>query len=85
LAVKLRLTRRHRGRCWYFSPKSDGFRRTRCGRAFAFRIGDRADWSYLLPESLGPGRYVLDVVAIDRAFNRDALARGRSRVVFTVR
>ena len=84
-AVKLRLTRRHGGRCWYFSPKTDGFRRTRCGRSFAFTIGDRADWTYLLPERLGPGRYVLDVVAIDKAFNRDPLARGRNRVVFTVR
>lgn len=83
--VKLRLTRRHGGRCWYFSPKADGLRRTRCGRSFAFTIGDRADWSYLLPERLGPGRYVLDVVAVDKAFNRDALARGRNRVVFTVR
>ena len=84
-AVKLRLSRRHGGRCWYFSPKKDGFRRTRCGRSFAFAIGDRADWSYLLPERLGRGRYVLDVIAIDKAFNRDALARGRNRVVFTVR
>jgi hypothetical protein len=84
-AVKLRLTRRHRGRCSYFSKKADGFARTRCGRSFAFTIGDRADWSYLLPERLGPGRYVLDAVAIDKAFNRDALARGRNRVVFFVR
>ena len=84
-AVKLRLTRRHRGRCWYLSKKADGFRRTRCGRSFAMGIGDRADWSYLLPERLGPGRYVLDVVAIDKAFNRDALARGRNRLVFFVR
>lgn len=84
-AVKLRLTRRHRGRCWYLSPKTDGFRRTRCGRSFAFKIGDRADWTYLLPQTLRPGRYVLDSVAIDGAFNRDPLARGRNRVVFTVR
>ena len=84
-AVKLRLTRRYRGRCWYFSKKADGFTRTRCGRSFALKIGDRADWSYLLPERLGPGRYVLDVVAIDKAFNRDPLARGRNRLVFFVR
>jgi hypothetical protein len=83
-AVKLRITRRHRGRCWYFSPKADGFRRTRCGRAFYFGIGDRADWSFLLPRALR-GRFVVDVIAIDRAFNRDSLARGRNRVVFTVR
>ena len=84
-AVKLRLTRRYKGRCWYFSKTADGFRRTRCGRSFPFAIGDRADWSYLLPERLGPGRYVFDVIAIDKAFNRDPLARGRNRVVFTVR
>jgi hypothetical protein len=83
-AVKLKLTRRYRGRCYYFSAKADGFVRSRCGRAFPFKIGDRADWSYLLPQKLGPGRYVLDVIAIDRAFNRDTLARGRNRVVFTV-
>ena len=50
-----------------------------------FRIGDRQDWSYLLPRRLGPGRYVLDAVAIDKAGNREALARGRNRVVFFVR
>ena len=50
-----------------------------------FAIGDRPDWSYLLPARLGQGRYVLDVIAIDKAGNRDRLARGRSRVVFFVR
>jgi hypothetical protein len=34
---------------------------------------------------LTSGRYVLDVIAIDGAGNRDELARGRSRIVFTVR
>jgi hypothetical protein len=83
--LKLRLTRRYRGRCWYFSPKADQFVRTRCGRAFFFRIGDRAESSFLLPERLGPGRYVFDAKAVDGAFNREPLARGRNRVVFTVR
>jgi len=82
--VKLRLTRRHRGRCWYFSGSKEAWRRTRCGRAFRFAIGDRADWSYLLPKRPRRGRYVLDVIAVDRAFNRDTLARGRNRVVFHV-
>ena len=50
-----------------------------------FSIGDRADWSYLLPKRLGKGRYVLDVIAVDKLGNRDALARGRNRVVFFVR
>jgi len=83
-AVKLRLTRRVDGRCSYYSPKTETLRRSRCGRSFAFGIGDRAEFSYLLPKRLPRGRYVLDVVAIDKAFNRDPLARGRNRVVFTV-
>ncbi len=84
-AVKLRLTKRVGRHCWYFSRTREVFRGTHCGRGPYFAIGDRADWSYLLPARLGPGRYVLDAVAIDRAGNRQALARGSSRVVFTVR
>lgn len=83
--VKLRLTRRDRGRCAYLSGRKERFVRTSCGRSFYFAIGDRAEFSYLLPERLVRGRYVLDVIAVDRAGNRDALARGRNRVVFTVR
>jgi hypothetical protein len=83
--VKLRLTKRLGKRCWYFSGRMERFRRTRCGRGFYFAIGDRADWTYLLPERLERGRYVLDAVAIDGAGNRTPLARGTSRVVFTVR
>jgi hypothetical protein len=84
-AVKLRLTKRVGARCWYFSGRSERFRGTRCGHGPYFAIGDRADWSYLLPARLGPGRYVLDAVAIDGAGNRTPLARGTTRVVFTVR
>jgi hypothetical protein len=84
-AVKLSLTRSHRGRCQLYSPSRERFRPARCGRRVNFRIGDRQDWSYLLPSRLGPGRYVLDVVAVDKLGNRDVLARGRSRVVFFVR
>jgi hypothetical protein len=84
-AVKLRLTRRSDGRCWYFSGRREAFRRTRCGTGSAFVAGKEASLSYLLPSRLPRGRYVLDVVAIDGAFNRDQLARGRNRVVFTVR
>ena len=83
--VQLRLTRRHAGRCWYFSGTKERFRRTRCGRSFAFRIGDDTRWSYLLPKRLGPGRYVLDAKAVDGRNNHDTLERGRSRVVFYVR
>jgi hypothetical protein len=84
-AVKLRLTRRSGGRCFYFSGRRQALERTRCGRAFFFKAGDGPHVSYLLPERLGPGRYVLDLAAVDRAGNRSALARGATRVVFTVR
>jgi hypothetical protein len=83
--VQLRLTRRSHGRCWYFSGSRERFRSTRCGRSFAFRIGDKTDWSYLLPARLKPGRYVLDALAVDRANNHERLARGRNRIVFFVR
>jgi hypothetical protein len=84
-AVKLRLTKRLGKRCWYYSGRSETFRGTHCGRGPYFAIGDRADWSYLLPSRLGPGRYVLDAVAIDGAGNRTPLERGSTRVVFTVK
>jgi hypothetical protein len=83
--VKLRLTKRLGKRCWYFSGRSERFVGTRCGRGAYFKIGDRADWSYLLPSRLTRGRYVLDAIAIDAAGNRTPLARGTTRVVFTVR
>jgi hypothetical protein len=84
-AVKLSLTRSSGGRCQLYSPSKERFRDSRCGRRVNFSIGDRADWSYLLPKRLGKGRYVLDAIAVDKAGNRDRLARGRSRVVFFVR
>jgi hypothetical protein len=84
-AVKLRLTKRLGKRCWYFSGRKERFVGTHCGRGAYFAIGDRADWSYLLPARLGRGRYVLDAIAIDGAGNRTPLQRGTTRVVFTVR
>lgn len=83
--VKLRLTKRLNGKCWYFSGKMERFRGTKCGRGPYFTVGDKADWSYLLPARLGKGRYVLDAIAIDTAGNRTPLERGKTRVVFTVR
>jgi hypothetical protein len=83
--VKLRLTKRLGKRCWYFSGRMERFKRTKCGNGAYFAIGDRADWSYLLPERLTSGRYVLDAIAIDNAYNRTPLERGKTRVVFTVR
>ena len=86
--VKLRLTRRIGSRCSYYSGRSERFRRVRCGanRAPWFAVGDRQDVDYLLPQALARGRYVLDVNAVDKAFNRDdARRRGANRVVFHVR
>jgi hypothetical protein len=88
LMVKLRLTRDDNGRCAYFSGRKERFVASRCGatHGFWFGIGDRADWSYLLPSRLPRGRYVLDVNAIDKAYNRDdRRRRGGNRVVFEVR
>jgi hypothetical protein len=84
-AVKLRLTRQVGRRCWLYSGRRERFLRRACGKRYAFKIGEDAAWSYLLPERLGRGRYVLDVIATDRAGNRDTLARGRNRIVFHVR
>ena len=84
-SLKVRLTRRHRGKCAYFSGRRAEFRRVKCGRRFFFKAGDQASVNYLLPGELSPGRYVLDAVAVDRVGNRDGLERGRNRVVFTVR
>lgn len=88
--VKLRLTRNDRGRCTYYSGKSETFRTPRqakCGadNGFWFAVGDREQTSYLLPRALPRGHYVLDVNAIDKAFNRDdARRRGANRITFTV-
>ena len=84
-AVKLRLTRRSGHRCYAFSNRAAVFHPARCGanRPSFFSIGTDASWSYLLPAALPAGRYVLDVTAIAGG-KRDALARGRNRVVFFV-
>jgi hypothetical protein len=86
--VKLRLTRNHGGRCSTFSGSRERFVRRPCGaaRGYWFKIGDRASWEYQLPSRLPRGRYVLDVNAIDKAYNRDdKRKRGQNRVVFRVR
>ena len=80
LAVKLRLTRRVGKKCSYFSGRRERFVPMRCGRGSFFKIGDRADWSYLLPKRLGRGRYLLEAKAIDGAYNRGAVTRTRFRV-----
>ncbi len=79
-AVKIRLTRRHRGTCWYFSGSKERLLERTCGKQYAFKVGESTDWSYLLPARLPRGRYTLDAYAVDRAFNRGAETRVRFRV-----
>lgn len=85
-SVRLRLQRTLRSHCQYYSALVERFRGTRrCGANglaagyYWYRIGQQADWSYLLPQRLGPGRYVLEVAATDRRGTRVV-----KRVVFTV-
>jgi hypothetical protein len=88
LMVKLRLTRTDRGRCSAWSARRERFVRRRCGasRGWWFKVSERAGWEYQLAERLPRGRYVLDVNAIDQAYNRDdKRRRGTNRVVFHVR
>jgi len=85
-SVKLRLTRRVGDRCFSYSGRRERFIGAKCGGGFFFTISDRGAVDYLLPEKLPRGHYVLDVVAIDRASNRDDVReRGRNRSVFDVR
>jgi hypothetical protein len=84
-AVKLRLTRRFKGRCWYFSGSREQFLKRTCGKKHAFKVGEESEWSYLLPARLPRGRYWLDLYAIDRAFNKTPFRRGANRVAFRVR
>jgi hypothetical protein len=88
LMIKLRLTRRVGPRCTTWSPTRERFVPRPCGaeNGFWFRLGDDAEWEYLLPGRLGRGRYVFDADAIDRAGNRlRERRRGQNRVVFVVR
>jgi hypothetical protein len=91
-AVRLRLTRRLRTRvgrvhCSYYDGLTDAFNRMRCGAQHGqyFTVGPRSSFSYLLPSSLAPGRYVLDLEAVNSTGERTKLERGSTRVVFYVR
>ncbi len=87
--VRVRLARTSGRRCSYYSGTRERFvAARRCGvkNARTFSVGANATFSYLLPAVLPSGRYVLDVVVLDRAGNRTkAYLRGRNRVVFYVR
>lgn len=91
--IRLRLTRRSGKRCErYDGTRERWVRMTRCGaeNGTFFSVGDRTPWSYLLPQALTKGRYVLDTQVVDKAGNATRGAtRGkpgvaRNRVVFFV-
>jgi hypothetical protein len=78
-SVRLSILRKRGGRCWAFDGASERFERHRCGGSRSFRIGDRAEWSYLLPKRLPRGRYTIRVAAIDNAGN-DSVTQTKIRV-----
>jgi hypothetical protein len=84
-SVELRLRRSYRGRCYAYGGTSERFVRARCGSGSFFKVSSSPSFSYLLPGALAPGRYVLDLEAIDASGHRSTLARGTSRIVFYVR
>jgi hypothetical protein len=84
-SVSLELRRRYRGRCYSYDATAERFRAAHCGSGRQFKVSANGVYSYLLPAALEPGRYVLDVHAVDDAGNRTTLARGTSRIVFYVR
>ncbi len=77
---------RHKGkRCTVFNGTRETFVRTRCGATRFFSVGDTESFSYLLPSSLPPGRYVYDIEAIDGTGKPTKLVAGVSHVVFYVK
>lgn len=71
-----------RAMCRWYSGKREVFthRVVACSNSRFFRIGTERHWSYLLPARLGSGRFVLEVKALDKAYNA-----GRASVGFKVR
>ena len=68
------------GRCSVFDGATERFRRRSCYGWDSFAIGDRAEWSYLLPRRLPRGRYKIRAIAIDKAGN-DSIRRVVIRVL----
>ncbi|HMJ34077.1 MAG TPA: hypothetical protein VK501_09165 [Baekduia sp.] len=86
--VRIRITRTNARACSTFDGRTERFvAMKKCGATHGrwFSVGAKSDFTYLLPSRLGPGRFVLDLQVVDKAGNKTAaLARGTSRVVFTV-
>jgi hypothetical protein len=88
-SVSLRLTGRDGDRCRQFSGTQERLvtmRRCGAARGTFFEVGTSPEWSFLLPERLPRGRWVLDVRVEDRAGNVNKRPdNGRTRAIFTVR
>jgi hypothetical protein len=83
--VKLSIRRHARGGCRWWSGRRERFVGRDCRKTFFFSIGKDANWSYLMPRALGPGRYVVDMKAFDARRNRNrSFDRGENRTVFEV-
>ncbi len=83
--IRISLQRRKGKHCTVFSGTKETFVRARCGATRFFSVGGAESFSYLLPASLPPGRYVYDVEAIDGTGNATRLVPGVSHVVFYVK
>lgn len=83
--VRISLQRRKGKRCTVFSGTREAFVSAHCGAKRFFSVGAAESFSYLLPASLPPGRYVYDIEAIDDTGNQTKLVPGVSHVVFYVK
>ena len=83
--VRISLQRRDGKRCMVFSGTKETFVHVRCGARRFFSVGDAESFSYLLPSSLPPGRYVYDIEAIESSGLATKLVPGVSHVVFYVK
>lgn len=88
--IRLRITRTRGKRCHFFSGIEETFQRARrcgvAGQQFFSIAQSSPKWSYLLPRRPTPGRYTVDVQAVDRLGNPTVtVARGLDRIVFVVR
>ncbi|HXC23375.1 MAG TPA: hypothetical protein VNU28_02210 [Solirubrobacteraceae bacterium] len=83
--VRISLQRRAGRRCTVFNGTREAFVRAHCGIARFFSVGGAESFSYLLPASLPPGRYVYDIEAIDDSGRATKLVPGVSHVVFYVK
>jgi hypothetical protein len=83
--VRISLQRRKGKHCTVFSGTKETFVHARCGVTRFFSVGDAESFSYLLPASLPPGRYVYDIEAIDGTGKPTKLVPGVSHVVFYVK